>query len=250
MNVAGTLAAMNINLGTVNINDKFAHQDTTYTKDEVNYYLNDKQNALLVSVPEGGSSLIQGGVVKGIAAAVPLTLSSDASKLTLGVQSHYFERAFNAVAPLQKVLNVAAGTISLQVNPAADMTINNLTVNGSLNASGISYNPWWVAGKVDGATLSILNDKGRFPFTISRVVGIATGAYNIEWAQAHPDGSNYIMCCSGEGGGWNDLVNGVGSNLTYSDKKANVIFRKLWQNGTTGQAEGLVDCNFSFFIAA
>ncbi len=130
------------------------------------------------------------------------------------------------------------------------MTINNLTVSGTLTASSISYNPWWVAGKVDGATLTIVKNKGRYPFTVSRVSGMAAGGYNIEWTQAHPDGGNYICCCSGEGNGWNDLVNGVGSNLTFSDKKVNVIFRKLWQGGAANQSEALVDCTFSFFVMA
>ncbi len=76
------------------------------------------------------------------------------------------------------------------------------------------------------------------------------GAYNVEWTQAHPDGSNYIICCSGEGNGWDDLVNGVGSNLAFNDKKANVAFRKLWQGGVAGQSEALVDCAFSFFVMA
>ena len=137
----------------------------------------------------------------------------------------------------------------MRVNPDADMTINNLTVSGTLNAVGLNYNPWWVAGKVDGATLTILKNKGRYPFTVSRIVGIAAGGYNIEWTQAHPDGSNYIACCSGEGGGWNDLVNGTGTNITYNDKKMNVAFRKLYSQ-PSGAGEGFVDCAFSFFVMA
>jgi hypothetical protein len=135
------------------------------------------------------------------------------------------------------------------VNAQSATIATNLIVNGSLTANNISYNPWWVAGKVDGATLTILKNKGRYPFTVSRIIGIGAGAYNIEWTQAHPDGTSYIACCSGEGGGWNDLVNGTGTNITYNDKKMNVAFRKLYSQ-PTGANEGFVDCAFSFFIMA
>ena len=40
---------------------------------------------------------------------------------------------------------------------------NNLTVNGTLNVLGLSYKPWHVAGRVDGATLQILSNKGEYP---------------------------------------------------------------------------------------
>ena len=129
--------------------------------------------------------------------------------------------------------------------------MNDLTVSGTLNATNISYNPWWIAGKVDGTTLTILKNKGRYPFTVSRPTGYTTGIFNIEWAgNPHPDGSNYIISCSGEGSGWNDLVNGTGTNLASTSTKANVAFRKLWQNGAVGQSEALVDCVFTFFIMA
>jgi len=127
----------------------------------------------------------------------------------------------------------------------------NLVVEGTLSATNISYNPWWVAGKVDGTTLTILKNKGRYPFTVSRPTGYTTGIFNIEWVgNPHPDGSNYIISCSGEGSGWNDLVNGTGTNLASTSTKANVAFRKLWQNGAVGQSEALIDCVFTFFIMA
>jgi hypothetical protein len=125
----------------------------------------------------------------------------------------------------------------------------NLTVNGTLNVLGLSYKPWHVAGRVDGATLQILSNKGEYPFTVTRPSSYPVGIFLINWTQAHPDGANYVACCSGEGGGWNDLVNGVGAGFpTASGMVMNVAFRKLWQGGQVAQSEGLIDCTFSFFI--
>ncbi len=35
----------------------------------------------------------------------------------------------------------------------------NLVCEGTVSAANLSYNPWWVAGKVDGTTLTILKIK-------------------------------------------------------------------------------------------
>ena len=84
---------------------------------------------------------------------------------------------------------------------------------------------------------------------MSRPTAYPIGIYIINWTTPHPDGANYVGMCSGEGGGWNDLVNGSGAGLPVTSSTVmNVAFRKLWQNGVTTQAEALVDCNFSFFI--
>ena len=56
-----------------------------YTKDDVDYYLNQKQQKLLASVPSGGQALLSGTRdLKGLTASSPLTLSSTDSNLTLG----------------------------------------------------------------------------------------------------------------------------------------------------------------------
>jgi hypothetical protein len=247
---------------------------TTYTKEDVNYFLNDKQNALLISIPPGGERLIQGQVVKGLVATSPLTLTSDSSKITVGINPdadmtvNNLTTSGTTTIPVIKTAPVLTdagvsinGLIVRNSQNQSVMTVfgdtkatlfeGNLVVEGTLSAANISYNPWWVAGKVDGATLTILKNKGRYPFTVSRASGYAAGIYNIEWpANPHPDGTNYMICCSGEGAGWNDLCNAIGTNLTYTSTKANVAFRKLWQNGAATQSENLVDCAFSFFIAA
>ncbi len=75
------------------------------------------------------------------------------------------------------------------------------------------------------------------------------GFNEINWTNAHPDGTGYIAFASGEESGWNDLVNGTGTGVPVpTSDKASFEFRKLWQNGISTQAEALVDCNFFFFI--
>ena len=117
----------------------------------------------------------------------------------------------------------------------------NLTVSGSLNELGLTYKPWRVAGRFDGVNMVVLSSKGEYSCT-TRPASYPIGIYAITWTQPHPDGANYVSCCSGEEGGWNDLVNGVGTGLpTPSSTTMSVAFRKLWQNGTANQAEGLAD---------
>ena len=128
------------------------------------------------------------------------------------------------------------------------MTIGNLTVNGTLTTNNLSYIPWYVAGRYDGVNMTLLKNKGQYPFTVTRVTGQAVGFYQITWSTPHPDGANYVACCSGEGSGWSDLVNGVVAGATPSSTLMTVAFRKLWQNGGATQSEALVDCIFTFFV--
>ena len=56
-----------------------------YTKDDVDYFLNQKQQTLLVSVPSGGQAMLSGTrVLKGLTASSPLTLTNSDTNLTLG----------------------------------------------------------------------------------------------------------------------------------------------------------------------
>ena len=129
------------------------------------------------------------------------------------------------------------------------MTIGNLTVNRLLTANNLSYIPWHVAGRYDGVNMTLLKSKGQYPFTVTRVSGQTAGFYQINWSTPHPDGANYVACCSGEGGGWNDLVNGAGAGIPAASATLMIVaFRKLWQAGQVGQSEGLVDCIFTFFV--
>ena len=249
---------------------------TTCTKEDVNYYLNDKQDALLITIPAVGTGerLIQGQVVKGLVASAPITLSSDSTKIEIGISPdanmfvNNLTTSGTATIPIIKTAPVLTdagvsinGLIVRNGQNQSVMTVfgdtkaalfeGNLVVEGTLSATNISYNPWWVAGKVDGTTLTILKNKGRYPFTVSRPTGYTTGIFNIEWTgNPHPDGINYIICCSGEGNGWSELVNTTGTNLTFTSTKANMAFRKLWQGGAANQSEGLIYCTFSFFIMA
>ena len=142
-----------------------------------------------------------------------------------------FEVAFTAVAPLQKGINLQTGELTLKLqdnignivadrvetignvvaggvvstntivgNGANEVTIadnlvvtGNLTVNGSSNISGVSSNPFWVAGIVDGNNLNIIATKGQVSFTVSRLTNYPTGVYKITYDQPHPDGANHIV---------------------------------------------------------
>ena len=146
-------------------------------------------------------------------------------------------------------MNGVTSTVStIGINPAGDMTIGNLTVNGTLTANNLSYIPWYVAGRYDGVNMTLLKNKGQYPFTVARVSGQPAGFYQITWSTPHPDGANYVACCSGEGAGWNDLVNGVVAGATPSSTLMSFAFRKLWQNGAANQSEALADCIFTFFV--
>ncbi len=138
-------------------------------------------------------------------------------------------------------------TEDLGVGSTAD---KNLTVYGTSSAMGLSYKPWHVAGRYDWVSIVLLSNEGGYPVTITRPVAYPIGFYyTITWTQSHPDGANSVACCSGERGGWNDLINGVGSGIpAASSRTMTVAFRKLWRNWAANQSEGLADCPFSFLI--
>ncbi len=71
--------------------------------------------------------------------------------------------------------------------------MTDLTVTGNLLVSGTNnLNPFWVAGKVDGASLAIRSTKGRNTFSVARASGHAVGVYEITFP-AHPDGIHYVI---------------------------------------------------------
>jgi hypothetical protein len=83
------------------------------------------------------------------------------------------EPIFTAIEPLQKVINFPDGTFSI-----------------ALDSSGII--PFFCAGKVDGSNLAKLTSKG-IAYTVTREPDFATGVFNINFAEAHPDGVDYII---------------------------------------------------------
>jgi hypothetical protein len=88
-------------------------------------------------------------------------------------------------------------TDSIRASTADHLTVNdnviitgNLTVNGNILDAA---NPYWVAGKVNGATLDQLSSKGRHTFNVVRVPGNAAGVYEISFSPAHPAGDHYVI---------------------------------------------------------
>jgi hypothetical protein len=205
-----------------------ANQSTTYTKTEVDSSLNQKQDALLISTPSGGSSLItNSGVVKGLKTNSPITLTDASNVLTLGLNttalSNDFALKFTPVDPLIEDYNVLTNQRTLKIDPLGTMTVNevetntvrangasqvsvdadlvvygNLTINGSL----INYNPFWVSGRVAGSNLAILKSNGEYGFTVSRPAGaeFATGVYKITFNTPAPD-ANYVISLAQIGSG-------------------------------------------------
>ncbi len=54
--------------------------------------------------------------------------------------------------------------------------------------------PFWVAGKINMANLSIVTSKGRVGFSFSRASGYSTGIIRILFDADHPDGNaNYLI---------------------------------------------------------
>ena len=111
-----------------------ANQSTTYTKTEVDSSLNQKQNALLVSTPAGGSSLIyNNAVVKGLKTNSPITLTDVSNVLTLGLDantlSNDFALAFTPAQPLIEDYNVLTNERTLKIDPMGSMYINEVETN-------------------------------------------------------------------------------------------------------------------------
>jgi hypothetical protein len=81
---------------------------------------------------------------------------------------------------------------------------NDLHVIGNLSFGTISNvpSPFWCAGKVNGSTLAVTARKGAKPdFVVSRLSGYDTGVFRVSFAEAHPDGSQYVIQLSVEGMG-------------------------------------------------
>ncbi len=158
---------------------------------------------------------------------------------------------FNVVAPLRRDLNVLNNTLELSIDPSADMTVNNLTVTGSLTAGIINYSPFWVAGKIDGTTNppTVVTRKGDYSTEITCVkkAGQALGVYDVRWTTPHPDGANWIGFVQGEGSSYSETIGAGTAGYTNISTGFTAIFRKLYSQ-PAGAIEALVDCPFSFYV--
>jgi hypothetical protein len=130
------------------------------------------------------------------------------------------------------------------------MTINNLTVIGSLTAGIINYSPFWVAGKIDGTTNppTVVTRKGDYSTEITCVkkTGQTLGVYDVRWTTPHPDGANWIGFVQGEGSSYSETIGAGTAGYTNISTGFTAIFRKLYSQ-PSGAIEALVDCPFSFY---
>mgnify|MGYP002810166833 CR=1 FL=1 len=101
--------------------------------------------------------------------------------------------------------------------------MDSLSVSGNIRVDGTTnFNPFWVAGRINGNNVTILQSKGTYTLTFSRS---QTVYYHIGLSTPHPDGSNFILLSQGEGDGgatWNILHNANGSSL--ANTSTGVIF--------------------------
>ena len=203
-----------------------ANQSTTYTKAEMDMALGNKQSTLSYTTPSGGYAIGNNVVVKGVKAGTYLSLSDASNILTYDlnrtVTDTIYESVFDAIAPIQKSLNLVNGhwevklasnlgnilmnnlsvtnniaSNSINAYNANQVTVNdNLTVTGNLivngSASIASSNPFWIAGFVDGATVTITYQRGLQTATVARVSGQATGVFRITFP-THPNGTSYVV---------------------------------------------------------
>ena len=70
-------------------------------------------------------------------------------------------------------------------------------IQNQMNAA-VAMSPFWAAGKVDGASLSILSSQGRVGFSVARSSAQPGGVYDITFDQPHPNGAEYILQISAE----------------------------------------------------
>ena len=93
-----------------------------------------------------------------------------------------------ALATVGSLTSTGLATIgSLQCNGTATV-INNLTVGGTINCSGVNaYALCWASGKVTSAGAA-MSTQGANPWTVAK---LSTGVYRVTFTTAHPAGANY-----------------------------------------------------------
>ena len=106
--------------------------------------MSNKQDTLAIFIPSEGSPLISGTAVKGLNVNAPITLTDANNTLTVGLDkvsvADDVEVALNAVAQLQKNLNLQTGNFELKIGPTSDMTIWNANVTYDLAVDSMRAN--------------------------------------------------------------------------------------------------------------
>ena len=73
------------------------------------------------------------------------------------------------------------------------ISTGNLVVHGSSNNK-----PFWVAGKVDGTSVTTLSTNGRYGSTVSRASGYAAGVYYINVGSNPYNDAHYMISVSNQ----------------------------------------------------
>jgi hypothetical protein len=123
----------------------------------------------------------------------------------------------------------AVPTNTILGNGANEKTIaDNLVVTRDLAVHGTitTSNPFWVAGQVNGTSLSEFKSRGRYGFTVSRPAGFGTCVYNVGFDTPAPDASDVVYVKMG------------GSQTPTTEGFHIVSLNQTWS---------LVSCDFHYF---
>jgi hypothetical protein len=164
--------------------------NTGYTKAQVDTSLNGKQNKLttasIVDVDELTCwNKLETNILTG--RNVAQVTVQDNLKVT---QNAIIEGSLDVATDINVNSVFASGPIT-----STGLLTNSVICNGNMSIIGgnlIGYNPFWVAGRVNGTTLQILGSKGRYGFTVTRPSGFPTGVYKITFNTPAPD-ANYVI---------------------------------------------------------
>jgi hypothetical protein len=102
------------------------------------------------------------------------------------------------------------------------------------------FKPFWVAGRVDGSTMTILSSRGRYGFNIARVSGYPIGVINIAFDTPTPD-HNYVVNLTMESTGFIRVWEATG-------QRPNEDGFRIVTNGINGTALMNVSFYFSVFV--
>jgi hypothetical protein len=142
----------------------------------------------------------------------------------------------DTVGPLIMVDTIKASTADHLTIDESVLIGGGLTVIGTIEAE--NSNPFWVAGRFTGGSLSKLDSAGRSDYNVDRVAGFPVGVYRISF-NSHAKGRSYITNATGSA-----VQCGVMNDPGYIPTATEVI---IFARANTG---ALVDCEMNFIILA
>jgi hypothetical protein len=120
-------------------------------------------------------------------------------------------------------------TIDGNLNVGFNLTCGDITataiygtaatqIQSNINTAISNYNPFWVPGKVD-PNANVLVSKGKVGFTVTRT---ATGNYRVDFATAHPNGTNYVINIASDAANyWLDVSSTTSSSFLVALRASN-----------------------------